>query len=143
MKTQMLLEKNSAMGRKQKYCILAEEVTRRLYNVAEDREEEDEVEILEQITRQLKNSGWERQEVKEIIISGYKGWRRRLERRIEECGNRYRSAATSLPSRARSRLTGKVEWFKTDRNRKRKRETEPTSDKRRRKERRTQGRKGE
>ena len=132
MKTQKLLEKHSAMGRKQKYCILAEEVTRILYNVAEDREEEDEVEILEQITRQLKNSGWSRQEVKEIIVSGYKGWKRRLERRIGECGERYRSAAISLPSRARSKLTGKVEWFKTDR--KRKREEEPSSDKRRRTE---------
>ena len=33
MKTQQLLEKSSAMGKQQKYCILAEEVTRRLYSV--------------------------------------------------------------------------------------------------------------
>ena len=62
LKNQKLLEKNSAMGRRQKFCILAEEVTRRLYNVAEEREEEDETEILEQITAQLKSSGWEQAE---------------------------------------------------------------------------------
>ena len=94
-----------------------------MYNIAEDREEEEVTEILEQITKQLKNSGWERTEIREIIVSGYKGWRRRLDRRTEECGERYRSAAASLPSRARTKLTGKVDWFKTDRKRKREEET--------------------
>ena len=91
MKNQKLLEKTSAMGRRQKFCILAEEVTRRLY-VTEDREGEDVTKILEQITRQLKNSGWGKVEIREIITSGYRGWRRRLDRRIEESGERYRSA---------------------------------------------------
>ena len=75
MKNQKLLERNSAMGKRQKYCILAEEVSRRLYNVAEELEEEEVEGILENMTRQLKNSGWDRQEAKEIITSGYKGWR--------------------------------------------------------------------
>ena len=123
MKTQLLMEQNSAMGKRQKYCILAEETTRRLYNMAEDREEEDTERVLEQMTRQLKNSGWSRPEIREILCSGYRGWRTRLKRREETCGSRYRSAVASLPSRARSKLTGKSEWFKTD-NRKRKRETE-------------------
>ena len=120
MKTQKVVEKMSAMGKKQKYCILANEVTRRLYNI-EKKEgfEKDVEEVLENVTNQLKNSGWERRDAREIIVSGYKGWERRVERRLEESGGIYRSAANSLTSRARKKLTGKVEWFKNTKKRKR------------------------
>ena len=63
MKNQKVLEKGSAMGKKQKYCILAEEVTRRLYNVEESQEGEEVEKILENMIRPLKNSGWERGEI--------------------------------------------------------------------------------
>ena len=57
MKNQKLIEKSSAMSTKQKFCILANEVTRRLYNVEEEREDEEVTEILEKITTQLKTQG--------------------------------------------------------------------------------------
>ena len=76
MKNQKVLEKGSAMGKKQKYCILSEEVTRRLYNVEKSQEGEEVEKILENMTRQLKNSGWERIEVREMVTSGYIAWRR-------------------------------------------------------------------
>ena len=47
-----------------------------------------------------------------MIVSGYKGWKRRLERRKEEGGEKYRSTAGSLKSRSRKKLTGKEDWFK-------------------------------
>ena len=118
MKNQQVIEKASAMGTKQKYCILANEVTRRLYNTEYGEKEEAE-EVLEKMTRQLKNSGWNRKESKEIIISGYRGWERRILRRKEEGGRVYRSAGNSLNTRARRKLTGKVDWFKNQNKRKR------------------------
>ena len=75
----ILLEKESAMGTKQKYCINANELTRRLY-VIDEEDEEGEEEIrrtIEDYTRQLKNSGWERKEAKEMVTSGYIAWKRR------------------------------------------------------------------
>ena len=102
MKTQKMIEKDSAMSTKQKITILSNELTRRLYNIDDkDDDMKDEVEkTIENMTRQLKNSGWERREVREIVVSGTRGWIRRSERRIEESGERYRSAAGSLKTRA-------------------------------------------
>ena len=124
MKSQRVVEKNSAMGNKQKYCILGNETTRRLYNVAEENEDPEVEIVLENITKQLKNSGWEKKDVVEILTSGYKGWKRRLVRRLEEGGEPYRSAANSLASRSRKKLTGKVDWYKTNKKRKRDEEDE-------------------
>ena len=59
MKTQLMIEKDSAMAVKQKYTIMTNELTRRLYNIDEevpDKEAEIE-EVLETFTKQLKNSG--------------------------------------------------------------------------------------
>ena len=85
MRTQILLEKDSAMSVRQKFCILGNELTRRLYNLdqkmGEDELEEEVKEVIEHFTQQCKNSGWERKEAREIILSGYRGWERRLKRR--------------------------------------------------------------
>ena len=64
----------------------------------EEREEEEAEEILEKVTLQLKNSGWSREDCKEIIVSGYKNWKRRIFRRKEE-GEKY-IGAQEIPSRA-------------------------------------------
>ena len=106
------------MGKQQKFCILAEEVTRRLYNVHAEVEDDEVEEILENMIQQLKNSNWNIREIREIVISGYRGWKRRILRRVEEGGEAYRSAARSLPSRARKKLTGKVDWYKNSKKRK-------------------------
>ena len=123
MKSQVMLERDSAMSTKQKITIQANELTRRLYNIDEELpgKEEEVVEIVENFTRQLKNSGWNRKEAREMVVSGYKGWRRRLERRKEEGANQYRSAGISLMTRSRKKLTGREDWFR-DSGMKRKRE---------------------
>ena len=136
MKSQILLEKGSAMGMKQKYCINSNELTRRLYVIDEGDEkgEEEITNTIEDFTRQLKNSGWDRLESKEMVVSGYIAWKRRARRREEEGVELYRSAASSLPARARRKLTGKEDWYKK-RNAKRKRD-EFDSDEGRKKKRR-------
>ena len=126
MKSQLVIEKDSAMSIRQKICILSNEVTRRLYNLESSLEnlEEEVSRIMENFTRQCKNSGWGRREIKEMIISGYTGWQRRLERRKEQCGQEYRGAASSLPLRTRKKLTGREDWYKVTGNDKREREQE-------------------
>ena len=123
MKSQMLLEKESAMGMKQKYCINSNELTRRLYVIDEQDEkgEEEVTKTIEDFTRQLKNSGWDRLEAKEMVVSGFVAWRRRVKRRVEEGSELYRSAASSLHTRARKKLTSKEDWYK-GRTNKRKRD---------------------
>ena len=133
MRSQRVVEKNSAMGNKQKYCILGNETTRRLYNINEENEDPEAEIVLENMTKQLKNSGWEQKDVVEILASGYKGWKRRLSRRLQEGGEPYRSAANSLGSRARKKLTGKVDWYKNDNKRKRDPEDDKKNPQKRRK----------
>ena len=114
MKSQLMLDKASAMSIKQKHCIQANELTRRLYNLDRNNEDlEEEIEkVIENFTRQCKNSGWSRKEVKEMVVNGHTGWLRRVKRREEEAGAQYRSAGKTLPSRTRKKLTGKEDWYK-------------------------------
>ena len=69
MKTQIMLEKDSAMANRQKYTIQSNELTRRLYNIDENLEtKKEEIEqVIEAYTRQLKNSGWERKDAREMV----------------------------------------------------------------------------
>ena len=107
------------MDIRQKYCISSNELTRRLYNIDMEGVEHEEIEeIIENFTRQLKNSGWTRSESREIVVSGFQGWRRRIRRREAEGQELYRSAARSLPARTRRKLTGREDWYKGDKNRK-------------------------
>merc|ERR1712240_386684 len=63
MRSQQLISRESAMGKRQKYCILANEMTRRLLNIDIEGEEEEVARELtstiEHYTGQLKNSGWD------------------------------------------------------------------------------------
>ena len=131
------------MAKRQKFCIQANELTRRLMNIDEEEDETIDIEVeetIEQFTRQTKNSGWDVREAREMVVSGYAGWIRRKRRRLEEGSEIYRSAATSLPKRARTKLTGKEDWFR----KKRKREHDEFDEKRKGKgKRRRQGEKEE
>ena len=102
------------MGIKQNHTILGNELTRRLYSIdGEMKEAETEIEeVIENFTKQAKNSGWGQKETREMVISGYLEWRRRLVRRIEQGGMAYRSAESSLALRTETKLMGKETWCK-------------------------------
>ena len=123
MKSQLMLEKKSAMSIKQKQCIQANELARSSYNLKMNDMEEEVEKVIEAYTRQCKNSGWERKEVKEMVINGYNGWQRRVARRIEKSGTKYRSGGKTLVLKTRKKLTGKEDWYKEE-SRKRKREND-------------------
>ena len=117
-----MVNRNSAMSKQQKFCILANELTRRLLNTDIEKEEE-EVErevtkVIEHYTSQLKNSEWGMKEVREIVVSGFAGWIRKRRRREENGEELYRSAAASLPARVRGKLTGKESWYRNKKRRK-------------------------
>ena len=98
MKSQILIERESAMTQRQKFCILSNELTRRLYNIDEEDEgfRKEKEDTIENFTKQLKHSGWERNEAIEMIKSGFIGGRRRRERRMKQGGRIYRNGKSSL-----------------------------------------------
>ena len=98
MKSQIFIERESAMTQRQKFCILSNELTRRLYNIDEEDEgfRKEKEDTIENFTKQLKYSGWERNEAIEMIKSGFIGGRRRRERRMKQGGRIYRNGKSSL-----------------------------------------------
>ena len=76
------------MGTRQKHSILANEISRRLYNIEgfeREEKEEEVVEVIEDYTRQLKNSGWSRKECRQIVTSQEEEERKRGKRVVQEC----------------------------------------------------------
>ena len=102
-----MIERDSALGNKQKFSIQSNELTRRLMNIdtemEEDDLEEEVVKTIEHYTKQVKNSGSEVREAREMVVSGYIGWKRRLKKRKDENECIYRSGAGSLQQRTRKK----------------------------------------
>ena len=101
----------SAMGAKQKHNILANELIRRMSNI--NKEGTDNMEksrVVEEFTTEMKNSVWEREDTREIVVSGLLGWIRKHARREVDKLDFYRSAASTLSSRTRKKLTEKANW---------------------------------
>ena len=110
MKTPYVMMERSAMGVKQRMEILSNETCRRLTNVDhENLDMEEQRIVLEQLTQELKNSGYNCDQAREVITSGYKGWRRRIKRR-EESGL-YRAARDTLEEREKKKLTERETWY--------------------------------
>ena len=104
-----------------------------MYNIeGAGREDKEEVVAgtIEKYTRQLKNSGWSCKEAREIIINGYKGLMTRKRRRDQEGKDLYRSAASSLLTRVRKKLTGREDWYKTNKKREREEDGDDEEEKR-------------
>ena len=59
----------------------------------------------------LKMSMNSRMEIKEILTSGIKGWKSKMER-MKQQGRMYRSASSTLTSRCNKKLTEKTPWYR-------------------------------
>ena len=117
MKTPLVLMQKSAMGDRQRYSILSNELNRRLSNTNNELVDKTEQHnIIEKFIQQLKSSGYERKASREIVISGILGWKRKIARRKKEGTNFYRSAKSTLAKRCRKKLTEKSTWFKRKRD---------------------------
>lgn len=101
------------MGAKQKHNILSNELIRRMSNINKDgTDNKEKCRVVEEFTTEMKNSGWDREATREIVVSGLLGWTRKHDRREKDQLDFYRSAASTLSSRTRRKLTEKANWYK-------------------------------
>ena len=115
MKTQLVIMRRSAMSERQKMDILSNEIIRRLSNIGEGLDQSEKIEVIDQYTRQLKNSEYGRCQIRDIIVSGLKGYLRKAERRKLAGERFYRKASETLKGRMKKKLTAKTTWFKKKR----------------------------
>ena len=109
----MLIPERSAMAVRQKMSILSNELVRRLSNMNIERvEPEEKIRIVDHFTVQLKTSGYDRNQAREVVKSGIKGWKNKLERRSREGQGFYRGASSTLKQRIRKKLLDPVNWYK-------------------------------
>ena len=73
--------------------------------------------IIETFTQQLKSSGYARRDARETVVSGFLGWIRKINRRIQERVPFYRSAASTLKTRCKKKIMEKVSWHREKRKR--------------------------
>ena len=118
MKTQFTVMQRSAMGEHQRMAILSNELVRRLNTIHIEVREAEMEKVVEQYVAQLKTSGYGRKQVREIVISGVIGWRRKMERREKAGQNQYLEARETLEERTDAKLLEKVSWFKGNPKRK-------------------------
>merc|ERR1712208_18216 len=113
MKTPYVLMERSAMSYHQKYQILSNEMCRRLSNIQIGAVEHPEVlNKIEQYIKEMKNSGYSKKQAREIICSGVRGWKSRINKRKREEIPLYRLAEETVEERLRKELTEKESWYK-------------------------------
>ena len=75
--------------------------------------------VTEHYISQLKSSGYSRKQVRETVVCGLVGWRRKMERREKNGQNQYMEAKETLEKRTNDKLLEKTSWYKEDRKGKR------------------------
>ena len=112
MKTPFILMERSAMGDQQKYAILSNELIRRLSTIDTEYVTVAEImEVIEVFICEMKSSGYSREQTRNTVISGIKGWKRKVEKRRKEGVPFYRSAKSTLSGRVRKKLLERETWY--------------------------------
>ena len=113
MKTPFILMECSAMGEQQKHQILTNELIRRLSLVDVNNIENEEIlKVVEQFIQEMKSSGYKRDRIREVVVGGIKGWKRKILRRKASGIEFYRTAKSTLKQRNYKKLMEKETWFK-------------------------------
>ena len=110
--TNVMVQKRSAMGENSKVQILANEMMRRLGNTDQRQGKNINKEVVDGFAKKLLTSGYDRNQTRRIIISGIRGWERRMARAKAEGRKTHRKAVQSAPGRIKKKILGKTEWFK-------------------------------
>ena len=117
MKTPLVVMSRSGMSVQQKVQILANELTRRLSNINQDRTtQEEHYRVIEQFTQELRNSEYNHRTAQEIVISGTRGHRTRIMRRTAGGQEFYRPAHRTVGIRPRKKLLGRENWYKQEKD---------------------------
>jgi len=121
MRNQTLIMNRSAIGKQQLMNILSNELIRRMEVISDELEQNEKNIIVEKFTQQLVNSEYTWRTIREIVVSGLKGYKRKERNRIQNGIPKFRSGAYSLQKRTSKKLLEKYNWF---RQRKQKLESE-------------------
>ena len=112
-KNPLVIMAKSAMSQQQKLQILANDLTRRIYNINKEGVALSEYrEVIEVFTQEMCNSGYCVKQACEAVVSGVRGWRSRLRRRERAGQEVYRPAVATVTIRGRKRLMGRETWYK-------------------------------
>ena len=106
-----ILEK-SAMDYQSKFQILSNEVIRRLFTTSEHVPQDRVDQILDQYVLKLCRSGYSVAQARQIIISGLRGYIRKVKAAEESNQGLHRSAESSLASRIHKKTFEKTSWYK-------------------------------
>ena len=112
MGTKYCVMEGSAMSDNMKRATLSQEVVRRMVNTDEEQPQQQRNEILELFTIKMQRSGYNSKQRKEIIISGLKGYERKLKRAAEGKQKLHRDGKATLGARSRKKLMAKFNWYK-------------------------------
>ena len=99
-----------------KKATLSQEVVRRMANTDEEQPQQLRNEILEKFTIKMKCSGYNFKQRSEIIISGLKGYERKLKRAAEGKQELHREGKATLGARSKKKLLAKFNWYKKKKN---------------------------
>ena len=116
MNSQYVILENSAMSYKMKCAILSQEVVRRMLNTKETISQRERNEILNSFSEKMLRSGYDISQVREIFISGIRGYMRRVSLAEQKGSNLYRSAKSSLAERIKKKVFEKTSWYREKRN---------------------------
>ena len=108
----LTLQKNTAMEQNTLVGILANEVMRRMLNIGGETSTQARLDAVDGYAVKLLTSGFNIEQTRRIILSGLRGYERKVQRRKFEMTPLYRTSEDSVKSRARKKLLGKSTWFK-------------------------------
>ena len=111
----MLTMERSSQSERSKYSILVNKLSRRFEMLDNNISTEERRNIVDHFCHQLLNSGYSGDKVREIVISGLKGIKRKEEKRKSR-ENRYRGASETLGERLERKLTEATNWYKNEEN---------------------------
>ena len=108
MNSQFCILEKSAMDYQTKFSILSQDLVRRLLNTKETIAQPKKDEIIDKYTNKLFDSGYNVAQVRQVVIAGIRGYKRKIKIAQESGTELHRSAASSLASRIRKKIFEKT-----------------------------------
>ena len=108
-----IMEKG-AMPENTKNSTLSQEIIRRMMNTSELVSQGDRNQIVENFIVKMRKSGYNKDQIRNIVISGLKGYQTKLERSRKEGKDLHRDARSTAGLRYKKKLLSKANWFKQE-----------------------------
>ena len=115
MSSNFCIMENTAMSWNQKRASLSQEVIRRMLNTSELVSQTERDTILEKFISRMEKSGYSKKQIRDITMSGLKGYETKRKRAAETGQELHRSGASTLQKRYKKKLTAKTNWYKQKR----------------------------